>query len=105
MRKDIPGPVRKRILLVKGVGIRNSANGIKKRKTVCGNTIHEKISQVCLKIIKYGKKPLEEKKEGEEQKPEEKKEEKVEKKAEEPKKEAPAKKPEEKKEEKVAEKK
>ena len=65
MRKDIEGPVRKKILLVKGVGIRNKDAGIRRRKTICGNTIHEKISQVCLKVLKEGKKPLEEPKEGE----------------------------------------
>ena len=31
MRKDVSGPVRKKILLVKGVGIRNKEKGIKKR--------------------------------------------------------------------------
>ncbi|MBN2421794.1 30S ribosomal protein S6e [Candidatus Woesearchaeota archaeon] len=81
MRRDIEGPVRKKILIVKGVGIRNKEQGIRKRKTVCGNTIHDRITQVCLKVIKYGKKPLDEKPaaEGEppaEAKPAEKKEEK-----------------------------
>jgi len=66
MRKDIDGAVRKKILLVSGVGIRNKEKGIRKKKTVCGNTIHSKISLVCLKILKKGKKPL-----GEEEKKEE----------------------------------
>ena len=58
MRKDIEGPVRKKVLLVSGVGIRNKERGIRKRKTVCGNTIHDNITQISMKILKYGKKPL-----------------------------------------------
>lgn len=58
MRKDIEGPVRKKILLVSGVCIKSNSNGIKKRKTVCGNTIHDKITQVSMKVLKQGKKPL-----------------------------------------------
>ena len=110
MRKGITG-ARKRILVEKGVGFRRAKKGIKRRKTVCGEAINEKISQINLKILKYGKAKLaaeggEKKEEGKEEKPkktpkEEKKEEipKAEEK-EAPKKEAPKeeKKTEEKKE-------
>ncbi|MBN1502194.1 30S ribosomal protein S6e [Candidatus Woesearchaeota archaeon] len=83
MRRDIDGPVRKKILLVKGVGLKKVKAGVRKRKTVCGNTIHENITQVCLKVLKYGKKPLgEEKAEAAEEKPAEKTQPKEEKKAE-----------------------
>jgi len=58
MRKDIPGPVRKKIMITEGVGIRNKEQGIRKRKTVCGNTVHDKITQISLKVIKSGKTPL-----------------------------------------------
>ncbi len=59
MRKDVPGVRRKRILAVKGVGIkRKLGKGIKQRKTVCGNTIHEKIVQINLKVLKEGKEDL-----------------------------------------------
>lgn len=58
MRRDIEGPVRKKVLLVSGVGIRNKEKGIRKRKTVCGNTIHDNITQISMKILKHGKKPL-----------------------------------------------
>jgi len=99
MRKDIAGVGRKRILAVAGVGLKKKAKGIRKRKTVCGNTIHPKISQINLKVLKEGKEklgaapkegeaPAEEKKEApkEEAKP---KEAPKEEKKEEPKKEAP----------------
>ncbi|MBN2367960.1 30S ribosomal protein S6e [Candidatus Woesearchaeota archaeon] len=58
MRKDIEGPVRKKVLIVDGVGTRHKEKGIRKRRTVCGNTIHEKITQISLKVLKHGKKPL-----------------------------------------------
>ena len=58
MRWDVPGVARKRILAVAGVGLKKTANGIKHRKTVCGNTIHPKITQVNLKVLKEGATPL-----------------------------------------------
>ncbi len=58
MRKDVQGMGRKRIFAVAGVGIRKIGKGIKQRKTVCGNTIHPRISQVNLKVLKEGKEKL-----------------------------------------------
>lgn len=58
MRWDVPGFQRKRILAIEGVGLKKEANGIKIRKTVCGNTIHPKITQVNLKVVKDGATPL-----------------------------------------------
>ena len=74
MRKGISG-ARKRILIVKSIGFRGGRKGERRRKTVCGEKIHEKISQVNLKIVKEGKtKLVEEKAEGkEEKKPKEEK--------------------------------
>ncbi len=71
MRRDVPGPSRKRILAGRSTGVRKVKKGERVRKTVAGNTIHAKISQINLKIVKYGKAKLEETKEenkGEEQK-------------------------------------
>ena len=79
MRKDVFGSGRKKILAVGGVGIRNKEKGIKKRKTVCGNTIHAKISQINVRVL--GGKAIKVK----EEKP--KAEKKVEEKKDEPKKE------------------
>jgi small subunit ribosomal protein S6e len=58
MRKDVEGFARKRILAIKGVGLKMEAKGVRQRKTVCGNTIHPKIAQVNLKVTKEGKEPL-----------------------------------------------
>jgi small subunit ribosomal protein S6e len=54
MRKDISGVGRKRILAVEGIGLKKIAKGVKQRKTVCGNTIHAKISQINAKMTKEG---------------------------------------------------
>ena len=58
MRSGIPGNNRKRILTRKGVGFRakkkDKRKGIAKRKTVCGDTVHEKISQINLLATKEG---------------------------------------------------
>jgi small subunit ribosomal protein S6e len=58
MRDDISGVGRKRILAVQGVGLKKIANGLRVRKTVCGNTIHPKIAQINLKVLKAGSEPL-----------------------------------------------
>ena len=58
MRKDIAGMGRKRILAVQAIGLKKKAKGIRQRKTVCGNTIQPKISQINLKVVKQGKEPL-----------------------------------------------
>lgn len=59
MRKGILG-VRKKITLLGGVGFRarKTEKGIKRRKTVCGHKIHEKIVQINLKVTKEGSKKL-----------------------------------------------
>lgn len=88
MRKGILG-LRKNITIYGGVGFRGDAKGIKRRKTVCGHKIHEKISQINLKVVKQGSKKLseifvapegakkEEKAEAKEQKTDDKKQEKT----------------------------
>ncbi len=110
IRKDVQGAARKRILAVKGVGLKKKGKGLKIRKTVRGNLITDNISQINLKVLKEGKEKLgaakkEESKEGEApaeaKKEAPKEEEKEEKPKEEKKPEAPK---EEKKEEKPAEK-
>ena len=58
MRKDLEGVGRKKILIIKGVGVKRKRKGQRQRKTVRGNTIGQKTSQINLKIIKYGKAKL-----------------------------------------------
>ena len=73
MRYDLAGIGRKKIWAVSGIGIHNNEKGRRVRKTVCGNTIHPKIAQINLKVIKEGKGPLGEDKPKEEKKEETKK--------------------------------
>jgi small subunit ribosomal protein S6e len=60
MRKDVSGTAAKRILIVGGVGLRNTKRkGKKIRKRVAGNTVYEKTSQLNLAVVKWGKDPIE----------------------------------------------
>jgi len=60
MRKDVNGFAKKKILIVGGVGLRNTKRkGKRVRKTVAGNTVYEKTSQINLKVTKYGAEPIE----------------------------------------------
>jgi len=58
MRKEIPGISRRRILITKSTGFRPKDKGVRKRKTVCGNTIGLNTLQVNMKVIKKGVKPI-----------------------------------------------
>ncbi len=60
MRKDISGARRETILLTKGVGFRETRKGIRKRKTMRGNTYSSEIAQVNAKVVQQGSVPLEE---------------------------------------------
>ncbi|RME53160.1 30S ribosomal protein S6e [Candidatus Woesearchaeota archaeon] len=67
MRKDVEGTGRKRILAVKGIGLKkNPVKGRRIRKTVAGNTISLRTVQVNMKVKKPGKKPLFEEDKGKE---------------------------------------
>jgi small subunit ribosomal protein S6e len=58
MRREIPGTLRKKIFAASGVGLKKQGKGIRVRKTVCAGTIHDKISQINIKVLKTGKAPL-----------------------------------------------
>ncbi|MCS7143462.1 MAG: 30S ribosomal protein S6e [Archaeoglobaceae archaeon] len=60
MRPDIPGAVRKRILLSGGIGFEPKEPGLRKRKIVRGRVISKDLLQINLKVLKHGKVPLEE---------------------------------------------
>ena len=50
MRQDFHSPARKYILLSKGVGLKDTEKGLRKRKLIRGNTISDEISQVNCKF-------------------------------------------------------
>lgn len=60
MRKDLQGTSRKKILLSKGPGIKSKRKGLRRRKSIMGNTISNNTAQVNLKIVKAGSKSIEE---------------------------------------------
>ena len=71
MRPDVHGPARKYVLLSKGVGLKDTEKGLRKRKLVRGNTISDEIYQLNCKFD--GELKAEEPKvEAEEEKPKEK---------------------------------
>lgn len=55
MRRDVQGATRRKILITKSTGNRNKTKGMRKRKTVAGNTIGEATAQVNLRALKIGK--------------------------------------------------
>ena len=72
MRRDVKGTARKRILSVKGVGVKNkkkyrgkdmkgkrTMKGMRSRTTMAGNTIFHNTAQVNVKAIKEGSTPIE----------------------------------------------
>ena len=57
MRKDLPGTRRKRILIGKSLGFSGKLRGkrfggLRIKKSVAGNTVHEKTHQLNLKVTK-----------------------------------------------------
>lgn len=58
MRWDVDSATKKKILAVRGVGIKKKRKGMKVRKTVAGNTVGDETVQVNLKVTQEGKEPL-----------------------------------------------
>jgi small subunit ribosomal protein S6e len=59
MRKDIHGMKRRKVLLSESTGFSALKPGMRKRKSICGDTISPDIIQVNMKITSYGSKPIE----------------------------------------------
>ncbi len=60
MRRDISGTRKMAAILSGGSGYRPKMNGVRKKKTVRGNTIAADTVQVNLKVVEYGTAKLEE---------------------------------------------
>ncbi len=59
MRKDVHGPVKKRILVSKrGIGYKPIRKGEKKKRTIRGNEITHNMTLINMKIVKYGEAEL-----------------------------------------------
>ena len=60
LSKNVEGLGLRRVLLTKGFGMRERNRGLRKRKTVRGKVISDKISQINMKVVNEGNKKLEE---------------------------------------------
>ncbi len=60
MRKDLPGGVRRKLLLSDGLGFHEKRHGERKRVAIRGATITADIVQINLAIDEYGPKSVEE---------------------------------------------
>lgn len=60
MRNSVEGTERKRMLLADGSGIQKQEDGVKKRKSVRGNTVSNQIQQLNTKVVEAGEKSVEE---------------------------------------------
>ncbi len=59
MRRDVKGTVKKKIPIIKGVGLRNNKRkGLKVLKTVAGNTVYDKTAELNVIIAKEGREKL-----------------------------------------------
>ncbi len=60
MRKGVKGITRKKLVLSGSVGYRPKGKGVRRRKSIRGETISEEIAQINLKVIKEGSKKFDE---------------------------------------------
>jgi len=58
MRSDVNGIMRKGILTITGLGNKYKRKGMRLRRTVAGNTVYNKTSQLNLKVLKHGPQPF-----------------------------------------------
>lgn len=78
MRSDLPGIRRRSVLLSKSKGFNSPENGMRKKKSIRGNTVGLDIVQINMKVTKYSSRSIEDllkkedkKEEGKEEKKEE----------------------------------
>jgi small subunit ribosomal protein S6e len=58
MRSDLPGMSRRSLLLSKSYGFRPKEKGLRKKKSVRGNTVNQDIVQINMKVTKHSSKPI-----------------------------------------------
>jgi small subunit ribosomal protein S6e len=59
MRKSIEGTIRKQVMLEEGAGIQEDGEGVRRRKSVRGNTVSEEIEQLNTQVVEEGSKSVE----------------------------------------------
>ena len=58
MRKDFPGIRRRRLLLSNSLGFKTTEGGLRKKKSIRGNTVSTDIVQINMKVTKFSAKPI-----------------------------------------------
>ena len=58
MRKDLPGPRRKKLLVSKSIGFRSQERGLRKKKSFRGSSISPDTVQINMKVTQHGAKPV-----------------------------------------------
>ena len=58
MRKDLPGMIRRKILLSEGKGFHEIEPGMRKKKSIRGNTIGQDVVQINMKVTKHSSKSI-----------------------------------------------
>jgi len=58
MKRGVLGSSVQPVLLSHGQGMRSKLKGLRRRKTVCGATVSRDLTQVNVKVVKYGKQSL-----------------------------------------------
>ena len=58
MRKDLPGTMRRKILLSDCKGFHEIEHGMRKKKSIRANTISQDVVQINMKVIKHSSKPI-----------------------------------------------
>ena len=58
MRRELPGPKRRQVLIKEGVGFHPNDKGVRKRKTVRGGTVSPDIVQINMRITVHGSKSI-----------------------------------------------
>ena len=59
MRADLPGMGRRRLLLSESLGFKAKEKGMKKKKSIRGNTVNQDIVQINMNVVKYSTRPIE----------------------------------------------
>lgn len=60
MRKSLEGPARRKVLIGDGSGIHETEDGVRRRKSVRGNTVSDEIQQLNTTVAEEGSKSVEE---------------------------------------------
>ena len=58
MKSDLPGMGRRKLLLSNGKSFHAIEDGMRKKKSIRGNTVNQEIVQINMKVTKHSSKPI-----------------------------------------------